>query len=200
MFWEPYVPLIQALIELFHPLMEVAIHDLEEGKIVAMFHPISKRKVGDPSPLNELEIDPKNFPDYFSPYYKKNWDGNSLKCTSITIRNPKGEAIGLICFNIDVSLFEMSKGWIENFLSIEKRAKNPIELFGGDCEEQCTHLIEEYLREHKCSLQHITRIQKKDLVQYLYKKGLFNFKNAVPLVAKKLRTSRATIYNYFNDL
>src|ERR1700722_338034 len=104
--WKCYEPMIEAMVELFHPFVEAAVHDLVEGKLVALYHNISQRKVGDPSPIKEFKLDVDDFPDRFAPYYKTNWDGRALKCTSITIRNHKGKPVGLICFNVDTSVMQ----------------------------------------------------------------------------------------------
>lgn len=189
-----YEPMIKALVELLHPFAEIAVHDLEKGKITAIYHNISQRKVGDPSPLKELKVEVEDFPDYFSPYYKQNWDGRPLKCTSITLRNKKGKPIGLICINIDVSGFQLLK----TFLQVKEEAENPIEIFGNH--EHGDGVMQEFLKERNLSLQHLSRAQKKELVQHLYRKGIFNFKNAVPCLANKLNTSRASIYNYIKHL
>jgi len=194
--WKQYEPLIQAIVALFHPFVEVAIHDLKKGKIVAIYHNISRRQVGDPSPLKELQIDTKEFPDYFSPYYKDNWDGRPLKCTSITMRNQKGVPVGLICLNVDVNFFKEGHDLLKTFLKLKEEGENPIEIFGSQCEEQTEMIIEQFLENNQLSLFHLNRNQKRDLVQHLYQKGIFNFKNAAPLIARKLGISRATIYNH----
>src|SRR5208337_4954846 len=146
--------------------------------------------------LKELKVNVKDFPDYFSPYYKQNWDGRPLKCTSITLRNKRGDPVGLICLNVDTSFFQEGCRVLEAFLKIKGDAENPIEIFGSECEEQATHVIQQYLDEKVLSINHLSREQKKELVQQLYRKGIFNFKNAASYVAQKLKSSRATIYNY----
>ena len=198
--WEQYEPLIQAVVELFHPFVEAAVHDLEQGKLVAIYHNISQRQIGDPSPLNELKVNIKDFPSYFAPYYKQNWDGRALKCTSITMRNKNGDPVGLICLNIDTSFFQDGYRLLETFLKTKRDAANPIEIFGSQCEEQALSVIQQYLDEKHLSLGHLNREQKKELVQQLYRKGIFNFKNAVPFVSKKLNTSRASVYNYVKQI
>lgn len=198
--WKQYEPLIQAVVELFHPFVEVAVHDLEQGAVVAIYHNISQRKVGEPSPLKELKVEIKDFPDFFSPYYKQNWDGRALKCTSITMRNKKGIPIGLICINADVSVLQDGCKVLEAFLKIKGTAGNPIEIFGSECESQAEGVIEQFLDEKHLSLNHLSRDQKKELVQRLYRKGVFNFKNAAPFIAKKLNTSRASIYNHIKQI
>lgn len=194
--WKQYEPLIKAIVELFHPFVEAAVHDLEKGKVVALYHNFSKRKVGDPSPLSELKVETKDFPDYFPSYYKKNWDGRPLKCTSITLRNAKGKAIGLICFNVDTSFMQDAHQVLETFLKSKEADGSPVELFGAQCEEQTVALMEQFLQEKNLSLKHLTTSQKREVVHHLFHKGIFNFKNAAPFIAEYLNVSRATIYNY----
>lgn len=200
MLWKQYEPLIKAVVDVFHPFVEAAIHDLEKGKIVAIYHNISQRKVGEPSPLKELKVNTEDFPEYFTPYYKQNWDGRSLKCTSITMRNKKGRPIGLICLNIDASFFQDGARLLQTFLKVKDEAENPIEIFGSQCEEQAEEVIKQFLDAKHLSLNHLNRDQKKELVQQLFRKGIFNFKNATPFIAKKLNTSRASVYNYIKQI
>lgn len=199
-YWQHYEPMIKAIVELFNPFVEVAVHDLKKGKIVALYHNISQRKVGELSPLKELKIDTEHFPDLFTPYYKKNWDGRPLKCTSITIRDDQGTPVGLICVNVDTSFFQDAHRFLNLFLKTEKSAENPIEMFGSQCDEQAIALIQQYLEERHLSLAYLNRDQKKELVQYLYHKGIFNFKNAAPFLATYLSVSRASIYNYIKQI
>lgn len=195
-YWKPYESLLKAIVELFNPFVEAAVHDLNKGKIVAIYHNFSRRNVGDSSPLHELKIDISDFPDYFSAYSKTNWDGRPLKCTSITIRDEHHQPVGLICINIDTSFMQDTHQLLDQFLKIKDEAGNPVEIFGGSCEEQTSLAIQQYLQEKQLSLSHLSRDQKKDLVQNLFNKGIFNFKNAAPFIAKQLKISRATVYNY----
>ncbi|MBS0652091.1 MAG: PAS domain-containing protein [Verrucomicrobia bacterium] len=198
--WKQYEPMIKAIVELFHPFAEAAVHDLEKGRIVALYHNLSQRNVGDRSPLHELKVETKDFPDYFEPYYKENRDGRPLKCTSITLRNSKGKAIGLICINVDVSAFQETRQALERFLKTPEKARNPVELYGGQCEEQVTAIIQGYLDDNRLKLNFLDRERKKQIVQHLFQKGIFNYKNAVPFIAKKLKISRASIYNYIKEV
>lgn len=198
--WMHYEPLIKAIVELFHPFVEAAVHDLEKGKLVAIYHNMSQRKVGDTSPLNELKVNTSDFPDYFASYYKKNWNGRALKCTSITIRDDQKKAIGLICFNVDTSFFQDTHKLLGIFLKVKDTSENPIETFGSQCEEQTALVIQQYLDEKHLSLNHLNRDQKKELVQHLYHKGIFNFKNAAPFIAQHLNISRASVYNHIKQL
>jgi D-arginine utilization repressor len=196
---KPYQPFIDAIVELFDPLVEVAVHDLQEGKILAIYNPFSHRKVGEKSPLKDLKVDIDKFPDHFAPYTRRNWDGKELKCTSITVRNPAGKPVALICLNIDTSVFVQTRGLLESFLKIKPKAEGPIEVYGIGCDKQVGALIEHFMKEHQLTQDMLDRSSKKELIEFLYRKGAFNYKSAVPFVAKRLKLSRASIYNYIKE-
>lgn len=195
-----YHPFISAIVDLFDPFVEAAVHDLEEGRIIALYNAFSRRRVGEKSPIKELKVKIEEFPDYFPPYTKRNWDGRELKCTSITLRDPIGRPIGLICFNVDTSVFRETQRLLDAFLKIKPGAANPVEACGRGCEEQVHALIEHFAKQQQLALSALDRKQKKSLIEFLYQKGAFNYKNAVPLVAKTLHLSRASIYNYINEI
>jgi predicted transcriptional regulator YheO len=194
---EKYAPFIDAIVELFHPFVEAAVHDLKSGKIVKVYNNFSRRKEGDPSPLQELKVKIDEFPDFFPAYYKENWDSRKLKCTSITIRDEKKSPVGLICFNFDTTAFRGIQEKLESLLRIKSsQSENPIEIFGDAWQAQVSDSIQEYLVNRQLSLEHLSREEKRKLVKHLYDKGIFNFKNAPTFLAQKLNISRASIYNY----
>lgn len=190
---------IQGIVELFHPFVEGALHDLRSGTLVALFNNLSQRQVGEPTPLTELNVNLERFPDYFPPYYKSNWDGRRLKCISITLRDADKVPIGLMCFNLDVTLFQDLENQFSMLLQLKQEAENPVELFGENWQEQVSLQLDKYLKEHKLALHQLTKSHKKDLVKYLYQKGVFNYKNAALFVADKLNISRASLYNYMKS-
>lgn len=190
-----YVPLVRAVVELFHPLVEGAIHDLRSGQLVALYNNLSKREIGEATPLCELGVTTDQFPDYFPPYLKRNWDGRELKSISITVRDSKEDAVGLICFNFDISLFSKMERFLGGWLQIAPESKNPIEQFTLGGEEKLHRLIEELIEERGWSLGTLKREQKGDIVRALHKKGAFLLRNGTAIAADTLQLSRATIYN-----
>lgn len=197
---QPYLPMVEGIVKLLHPFAEGAIHDLRAGKIVALYNNISKRKVGDASVVTELGIDIKDFPDVFDPYYKTNWDGRSLKCTSITIRDEKGTPIGLVCINFDTTSLETMNAQLGLFLTLQNQASlNPIEQFAVDWKKQVNEFVNAYTLQNNVALSALTKQQKSEVVKLLYDHGLFNYRDAASYVAKTLSVSRTTIYNYLKD-
>ena len=51
---EPHLPVCEAIVALFAPFAEVAVHDIRRDRIVAIWNPISERKIGDRSLIDEL--------------------------------------------------------------------------------------------------------------------------------------------------
>lgn len=193
---QPYIPFVEGVIALFHPFVEAAVHDLTKGKIVALYNNISKRNVGDASPLKELHMPLEKFPDVFDPYYKTNWDGKQLKCTSLTIRDDKKNPIGLICFNFDTTVFRNLQLNLDPFLSVKQKAENPIEIYKDNWQEKITDFVKKLIDGKYTEITRLPGEKKKHIVQLLYQHGFFNYKNAVLFVADLLGISRATVYNY----
>lgn len=197
---QAYLPMVEGFVKLLHPFAEGAIHDLRKGKIIMLYNNISKRKVGDPSVVTELGIDIKDFPDVFDPYYKTNWDGRQLKCTSITVRDNQGSPIGLICINFDTTVFETMNAQLGSFLALQNQASlNPIEQFAVDWRKQVNEYINSYTVRNNIALTALTKDEKSQLVKQLYESGLFNYRDAASYIAKTLEVSRTTVYNYLKD-
>ncbi|MFH1931086.1 MAG: PAS domain-containing protein [Pseudomonadota bacterium] len=192
----PFIPMVEAVAKLFAPFVEVAVHDVTLGKMVAIYNNISKRNVGDNTPLRELGTPLDKFPDYFEPYYKTNWDGKQLKCTSISIKDRHDKVIGLICFNVDTTVFRDIHLNFTTFLAVSPSADNPLEMFEDDWKRKVDRFIKDYLLKSKTTLENLSSKQKKELVKESYKRGAFNYKNCALYLADLLKVSRASIYNY----
>lgn len=197
---QPHIPMIQGIVALFAPFVEVAIHDLTTGKISSIYGNISNRKVGDLSPVTELQVRAEQFPDFFEPYYETNWDGRRIKCTTITVRDENKRAVALICFNFDVSVFQNMEQNLKTFLEVRGNSDNPVEQYKGNWQDRIDRLISSYLSKHKLIIGQLTREQNQILIEELSKHGIFFLKNAAPYVANKLGISRATVYNYLKVL
>lgn len=195
-----HIPMIEAVSALFAPFLEIAIHDLTTGKICAIYHNLSNRKVGDPSPIKELKISVNKFPDVFDPYYETNWNGHKIKCTTITVRDENKKPLFLVCFNFDTYLFQDLQLNLKTFLDVKKSSENPVEIFNEDWQEKIDKFISDYLANNKLLKKDLNRQQKQNLVEDLSKHGVFFYKNAANYVAKQLDLSRATIYNYLKLL
>lgn len=191
------LPTAEAIQRLLHPHAEVVIHDIRKNQIAAIYHPFSKRRVGDSSLLTQEEM--SMLEDCMGPYEKINWDGKKLKSVSSIIRDDKGEAVGMLCINLNISSLEKINGLISEFINHEKFTSQPIPLFKDDWQEKINKYIHTYLNEHHLTLESLNRTEKKELIEHLYKTGAFTAKNSALYIAQVIGVSRATIYNYLSD-
>lgn len=190
-----FIFLAKGISQLLYPHAEVVIHDLKSGKIAAIFNNFSKRVAGDDSLLEE-GFDLSQLPDVFPTYFKRGSDGRRLKSISITIRNPKGEAIALFCINIDVSALDHFQKLIDTFLT-PAAVNDPLSLlFKDDWQEKINTYIHDYLCKHHLTLNSLTKEQRHQLIQQLQQEGGFSAPKSADYIAKVLGVSRATIYNH----
>jgi D-arginine utilization repressor len=192
-----FLPTAEAIQRLLHPYAEVVVHDIKLNKIVAIFHPFSKRRVGDPS-LFTKEEEMARLEDSIGPYEKTNWDGRKLKSVSSIIRDENNKAVGMLCINLDISKLEKFNDLITTFIGSETFLPQPGPLFQDDWQERINKYIHIYLMEHHLTLESLNRSEKKMLIKHMNKVGAFSAKNAALYVAQIIGVSRATIYNYLS--
>lgn len=192
-----YIPTAEAIQRLLHPHAEVVVHDIKLNQIVAIFHPFSKRRVGDSS-LFTKEEEMVRLEDCVGPYEKINWDGRKLKSVSSIIRDENNKAVGMLCINLDISKLEQFNDLITSFISSKKLSPQPVPLFKDDWQERVNQYIHTYLIEHHLTLESLNRSEKKELIEHLHKVGAFSAKNAALYIAQIIGVSRATIYNYLS--
>lgn len=186
----------EAITLLLHPHAEVVIHDLKTGKIAAIYNNFSKRKVGDESLIEDLP-DSAELPDVFPVYTKMNWNGRTIKCSTATLRDKNKKPVGLMCMNLDVSMWEEFRHLLDQWLGAS--SAQPEVLFKDDWRERINLYVSDYLKEEGIALRSLSKEGKQDLIKALHREGAFKAKNAAAYVADVLDLSRATIYNYLKD-
>jgi len=185
------MPLCEAVVALFHPLAEVAVHDIRRDRVVAIWNPISGRKVGDRSLIDEL-------PEYaegarvIGPYPKVLADGRAITSVSVVLLNAKGARRGLLCINFDRSPLDATIDLLTRFAAaVEER---PPELFDRDWREQIALLVDDECRTRRLRGDRLTREQRLALVRLMDERGLFATRNAAAHAGRALGVSRTTIY------
>lgn len=192
-----FLPMAEGIQRLLHPHAEVVIHDTRKNQIAAIYHPLSKRRVGDPSLLSEDE-ELATLEDCVGPYEKTNWDGKKFKSVSSTIRDDQGKAVGMLCINLDISKFEKFHSLIGEFIGRDQLTPQPAPLFKDDWQERINNYVHTYLNKNHLTLETLSRTEKKLLIEHLQEIGAFTGKNAAHYIAQIIGVSRATVYNYLN--
>lgn len=193
-----YQSIADAIATLFYPYAEVVLHDLATQSVAYIANNFSKRELGDDSGLDELE----NTPDatVIGPYEKLNWDGRQLRSISVVLRDDAGVALGMMCVNLDISVFEGARAALDLFLSGSKLVAQPALLFEDDWQERINRFIHGWLQQRQLSLSILNREHKRELVEALLHEGAFRGKNAANYVANVLGMGRATVFKHLKEL
>jgi predicted transcriptional regulator YheO len=192
-----YAPIAEAIARLFHPYAEVAVHDLASDRIIALWNPFSKRKVGDPALLSEL---PGNIGELgvYGPYAKVLPDGRNLTSISSVLVDEKGARRGLMCVNFDRSPLDGVAELLTRFAA--PVTPRPPELFSRDWREQIALVIDKACREQHLRRDQLTRDDRLQLVRLLNDQGLFSTRQAANHVSLALGVSRATVYALLKEV
>lgn len=194
-----YLDVAEAVSKLLSPFAEVVVHDLSTNKIEAIFNPISKREVGDSSYLDHIKLEIYDqLSSVIGPYEKLNYDGRKLKCIITVIKDSDGIAVGTLCINLDISVFDKYQGILKLFLTNndEEMSEKSQSLFKDTLYKQINNFVQKYCMDHNLSIDNLTRLQKKNLILELKQNGALDGKNASQYIARALNVSRATVYNY----
>lgn len=188
----------------FGPNCEIVLHSLEDlsKSVVKIVNGhVTGRKVG--SPLTDLGIEILEKAEaldnhVIGPYFSTLDDGRILKCVTILIRNAKGEPTGMFCINIDISVpfVKFAEVFSPN---IDENGSHPIEHFPLTPQE----LINKTFAVVRTEVSKVSEISPAEttklIVAELLKRGIFNVKGAIDLVAKEFGVSRNTVYNYIRE-
>lgn len=180
---QPYETVAEAVVRLFYPHLEVVIHDVERGAVVRIWNPLSARKPGDPSLLDEALAGGVG-----GPYPKVGLGGEQLSSVSAVIADGRG----LLCLNFDRSAIAYAADQLHTFaLGIEPR---PAALFERDWREELNSLVHHWCQEHDLRPGHLAPGDRRALVAFLDGKGAFQVRRAASHLATILGVSRATVY------
>jgi predicted transcriptional regulator YheO len=188
-----YAPVCDAIALLFQPYAEVVLHDLSTETVVYLSNPFSKRELGEPSLLHEIDFKPSDV--IIGPYEKVNWDGRRIKSVSAVLR-AGAKAVGILCINVDVSHFHAVMQTLSTLVAVPQSAEKPASLFKEDWHERINEYIQSWTRERGLSIAEMTRLQKQQLVADLAGDGAFGGRNAAAYISRILGLGRATVYNY----
>jgi len=203
-----YVHLVNFMADFLGPSYEVVLHDVRNinNSIIAIKNGhISGRKVG--GPLADLSFkhikENRNSDKKYLLLYGKTKDGRQLKTSTYFIRDERGNIIGLLGINTDISDFVNLKKRMESFIDYgvanitEDREE---ERFESSIEEIMDSIINEVITESIVSVEQMDHIKKIEITRKLNLKGVFLIKGSVGNVAEKLKTSEATMYRYIKQV
>jgi predicted transcriptional regulator YheO len=185
-------PVCEAIARLLSPHAEVVLHDPATDSVIAIWNPLSRRTVGDPSLLGELdELTPVGA-DVYGPYPKSLPDGRRLSSVSTVIRDDEGRPDAVLCVNVDRSAFDAAARILAAFAA--PVTAQPEALFTRDWTERLNETVAEFVRDHGTTVDGLSKEQRLDLVARLDAGGVFDQRRSVPTVARAMGISRSAVY------
>lgn len=187
-------PVCDAIALLLQPQAEVVLHNLATETVAYIANPFSRRVVGEPSLLHEIDFRPDV--GLIGPYEKVNFDGRRLKSISAVLRDPEGRAIGVMCINLDVTHLQTAIDLLNVLIRAPSGTGQPAVLFQEDWHERINQYIHAWTARHGVAVADLNRDQKRALVLELASDGAFGGKHAAAYISRVLQMSRASVYNY----
>jgi len=177
-----------AIANLFHPHVEVVLHDVASDRIVGIWNAFSTRKPGD-----ESLIDPELLADLpagrvLGPYGQVDRHGRRLSSVSVRVDEDRL----LLCLNFDRSAIDSAALLLSAFAA--PREEQPGALFHRDWRANLNGLIDDWCRDRGATRSALSRDDRLALVSDLDERGVFDTRNAAAHVATALDVSRATVY------
>lgn len=192
----PSLPILaEAVSKLFHPFVEVVVHDLNKNRIAHLSGQLSPRKAGDPSYLSKA--DRSLPPGVYGPYSKLSSDGKAMKSVSMVLPAENQDRF-MVCINFNISEFQNIQSVMSSLVSLAG-VQALEEIFDENWQDKIHKFINETLKEKHLTLSQLSRDEKKELVFELRKKGAFKGKNAAAYIAQVLDISRASVYGYLKE-
>lgn len=211
-----YKTMVYGLADYLGPESEVVLHSLEnyESSAIIIAGENTKRKVGAPITdlaLNMLSRISVSEETNFLTYFTKSKSQTKMKSSTIAIYGENKRIIGLLCinYNLECKLDDFIKNFsypekadedvnLINFNSSEKSSM--VENFTNSIDE----LIEEKVEKIKIKIDNNEKIsnnnKNKEIIKILYEEGIFNIKDGVIRVAKKMNISKNTVYLHIRQL
>ena len=195
------------------PSCEVAVHYLAEidHSIIAIENGyLTGRKVGDT--LMDFDLHHIFEPDrlrqpFITNYTSKRSVGNWIfRFSTFYIHNAKGEIIGLLNANVDISDLLTMQKILSKELLMGETSSLPSEMLTPQALVVSTDsLLDSTLegamkRYGFTDVQTLEKADKLKIISYLCEHNTFVLKGAVSIVAKKLGISEPTVYRYLQQL
>ena len=197
------------------PDHEVVVHDLSRipNSIIAIGGDITGRLIGGSITDLLLRAVRHGKTDSIFRYRSRTSDGRTLSSSTVFVREPDGTAIGCLCVNRDITdLLEM--GALSERLALIVDSGDTSERPGGADDETSPEeetlvptvddlalvLVNQAIEHVGVPVELMQKRHKAQVIQELEAGGLFMLRESIDFVARTLRISRESVYNYLKEV
>lgn len=183
------------------PNCEIVVHDLRhpEKSLVHIAGNVTGRSIGAPVTnvvLEALRAYGDDAPDLFN-YRTQAPNGRVLRSSTLFIRS-SGRIVGVLCINLDMTPLEDARVALDQSLNYE--IADTSERFGNTVEDVLDNLFDAVLRDGGVRPSNMTPDDRLRAVAALEERGVFLIRGGVDRVARELRVSKFTVYNYLQQV
>lgn len=194
--------LMKGIAALFGSKCEIVLHDLTgsyESTVVMIENGhVTGRKVGGCGSNLGLEVlrdTGRNGNKYG--YHTNSRDGNLLRSSSIYIRNSKGEVIGCLCVNMDISGLMLAENAIKELTA--NNTPREEEFFVNDVNELLDIFLQRAQETIGKPVAYMSREEKIRAIKYLDSKGALLISKAGNRICNFFNISKFTLYSYLDE-
>ena len=196
---------------MFGPSCEVAVHDLRDPKrslVYLVNGQVTGRQLG--SPIRDLIY--RVLPDMdvqeggLFNYLTELENGRRLKSSTVLLRNDRDEPLVAFCVNLDITALSAASAALADLIRLEQGNGRPAtgsaRLPGDDknVSEILRYLVVNTVRPAGRSPSQLSKRERLEVVDFLERKGAFQVRGAIRLVAQELGVSEPTVYRYIDEV
>lgn len=204
-----YADLVEGLGKIMGSNCEVLLHDLSHPKnsVIACANTgVTGRGLG--SPITDFGLllmkdnSCRDKSGIFN-YLGKTEDGRDLRCSVFFIKDKKGDVIGHLCVNVDISAAMSARKFLDEYTQTGGDAGRQTKVCREHFSKELDSVVETSLEYVKSKwgrkLSALTREDKVAAVGELEARGFFLVKGSVDLLAREMGKSKFTLYAYLRE-
>ncbi|GAA3985271.1 helix-turn-helix transcriptional regulator [Streptomyces plumbiresistens] len=196
-------PVIDGIAATFGPVCEVVLHDYRrpEQSVVAIAGSVTGRAVGGAMSEIGMRIVARGeeAADELN-YVTRTRTGQTLKSSTMVLRDSTGAVFGALCVNLDVTTLTEAHTVLGALTGIGRPpAELPVTTFGNDIDSVVDVILDDHHLRQDRAWAGLDRAARLELFRSLDERGVFAVRRSVEQVAGRLGISRASAYSYLSQ-
>ncbi len=202
---ESYKSVLDGMAEYLGPAYEIVLHNLENldrSAVKVINGHYTGRKEG--APITDLALDilaeiKKSGNNHKNKIYNnRSKKGTPIRSATLPITGENDQIIGLLCINFYMDLPLSS--FITGLIQVNGEAHPIAENFASSTDDLILSTLDSVKNEVMNNATISSSNRNKEIIALLYQKDIFNFKDAVAMVADHLGISKNTVYMHLRNL
>lgn len=201
-----YIPIARMIGDTFGSHCEVILHDFSNPQNSVVYtrnNVVTNRQVGESFTeyfVKEVLLSRKFQDDCSVNYMMTGSNGQTIKSSTVLIRDDGGKVIGALCVNIDVTCLSALMSQISETMGMEPPSitvEKEVEVL-PHVKQIVDDIIDQTIGSQDVEL--LSREQKIQLIRFMNAKGIFLIKGATDKVAERMNISKVTVYSYLDEI